>query len=217
VIQSARFWTIAALLCLTLFALYRRGNVDHVPPSRPLDDLPLTLDHLYGTSIPIDPGVLQVMGKGFFLNRLYAAPAGANLTPIALFIGYFPTQRTGQSIHSPQHCLPGSGWSFVSAGTTTVPGANGSAPETVGDYLITDGTNRDEVLYWYQSQGHAIASDYTAKLYMLADSIRYERTDAALVRIITPVLLGESREAARERAVGFAAQLRNLLPDYVPN
>ena len=37
--------------------------------------------------------------------------------PVSLFIGYFPTQRTGQSIHSPQNCLPGAGWTFASSKT----------------------------------------------------------------------------------------------------
>ena len=52
---------------------------------------------------------------------------------------------------------------------------------------------------------------------MLLDSIRYSRSDAALVRVVTTVENGESRESAHRRAVHFAQGLIPLLPAYVPN
>ena len=62
--------------------------------------------------------------------------------------------------------------------------------------------------------GQSIANDYKAKLYTLANSIRYGRTDAALVRIITPVFPSEDRASARERALQFARQIVPLLPGH---
>jgi EpsI family protein len=88
---------------------------------------------------------------------------------------------------------------------------------SVGDYLITNGNITEEALYWYQLHGRSIASDYKAKFYTLADSIRYGRSDEALVRIITPVSPGEDRAVARSRAINFAQQITTLLPGYVPN
>jgi EpsI family protein len=158
-----------------------------------------------------------VLGAGSFLNRTYSpASANSNAGVVGLFIGYFPTQRTGQSIHSPQHCLPGSGWTFESSGVTDVTDTQGKTSQ-VGDYIIVNGASRAEVLYWYQSHGRAIASDYKAKLYMLSDSIRYNRSDAALVRIVVPERPGDSRETAHERALAFAQRLIPLLPAYIPN
>jgi EpsI family protein len=78
----------------------------------------------------------------------------------------------------------------------------------VGEYLITNGNTTEEVLYWYQMHGRTIASDYKAKFYTLADSIRYGRTDAALVRIITPVAPGEDKVKAHNRAVDLPSRLR---------
>jgi EpsI family protein len=138
-----------------------------------------------------------------------------------LFIGYFATQRTGQSIHSPQNCLPGAGWTFQESGVAELigpAGKDGAGKKVrVGEYLIVNGGSTQEVLYWYQMHGRSIAGDYAAKLYTLADSIRYGRTDAALVRIITPVVAGEQRAEAHARAVAFAEQILPLLPEYVPN
>ncbi len=217
---SLRFWAVSLLLCATAILLQVRGDVDRVPPSRPLSEMPLQIDGRYATEVPLDSEVLQVLGKGVFLDRLYNAPRESSVpgavAPVSLFIGYFPTQRTGQSIHSPQNCLPGAGWTFESSGLTDLTDPAG-LKYTVGEYLVSDGRTSQEVLYWYRVHGRSVANDYKAKLYTLVDSVRYARTDAALVRIITPVLPGEDKLEAHNRAVAFANEVVPLLPAYIPN
>jgi hypothetical protein len=60
-----------------------------------------------------------------------------------------------------------------------------------------------------------IASEYAAKLYLVADALRYNRTDTALVRIAVPAP-PEQAAAATRLALDFARQaygpLRQLLP-----
>jgi EpsI family protein len=185
-----------------------------------LSDLPTTIGSLNSVEVPMDAAVLQVLGNGIFLNRVYM-PAGQaeqknGAAQVGLFIGYFPTQRTGQSIHSPQNCLPGAGWVFDKSGLTTVRTGTGKEVQ-VGEYVISNGAVKAEVLYWYQSHGRAVANDYAAKLYTLADSIRYGRTDAALVRIVTPITATETGDEAHRRAVDFAEQIEPLLPAFIPN
>jgi len=224
--RSARYWLVIWMMSVTALVLHERGDVDSVPPSRPLREFPMIIGTRSATDITMDSETLQTLGKGDFLNRLYQplppAPGGAlpastdARAAIGLFVGYFPTQRTGQSIHSPQNCLPGAGWTFLSSWVTDLTNATGQKYQ-VKEYLITDGTSTQEVLYWYQMHGRVIAGDYAAKLYTVADSIRYGRTDAALVRIITPVEPGEDRLESRARAVSFAEQIAPLLPAYVPN
>lgn len=227
--RSARFWVVVVLLAGAGLLLHARGNTDRVPPSAPLSSLPKTIGTWSAQDLPIDPAVLEILGRGFFLNRVYypeaeAAPATQGRTaqgagskaPISLFIAYFPTQRTGQSIHSPQNCLPGAGWSFESSGVTEMTDAAGKRYQ-VGEYVISDGRVRQEVLYWYRSHGRSIANDYKAKLYTLADSIRYQRTDAALIRVVTPLVSGDDQRQAHLRAVRFAEQMAPLLPAYIPD
>lgn len=220
--RTPQYWVVLVLLALTGIVMYRRGDTDKVPASTPLNHLPQSIGGLEGQDVPIAQEALAVLGKGFFLNRLYipASTTNAQVTEskpvVGLFIGYFPTQRTGQAIHSPQHCLPGAGWVFDSSGVTEITGPDG-ATERVGDYIISNGPQKAEVLYWYQSHGRVIANDYKAKLYTLVDSIRLSRTDAALVRIVVPVNDGEPLGAAHGRAVAFARNLIPLLPAFVPN
>jgi EpsI family protein len=220
--RSPRLWVIVLLMSFTALVLHLRGDVDHVPRSRPLRELPTTIGTRTSVDIPLDDETLAVLGKGDFLNRLYLPPRDkASAIPsenaeVGLYIGYFPTQRTGQSIHSPQNCLPGAGWTFQTSGVTAFTDSTGKQYK-VGEYLITNGSATEETLYWYQLHGESIASDYKAKLYTIADSIRYGRTDEALVRIMTPVVTGEDRAVARDRALNFARQIAPLLPAYVPN
>jgi EpsI family protein len=220
--RSLRLWLVVLLMSFTALVLYVRGDQDRVPPSLPLSGLPTTIGPRSAVDVEIPDEELQVLGKGDFLNRDYLPdPRARGAAPgdradIGLFIAYFPTQRSGQSIHSPQHCLPGAGWVFESANVAELTDPAGKKYR-VGDYLITNGATTDEALYWYQLHGRSIPGDYKAKLYTLADSIRYGRTDEALVRIITPVVAGESRTDARNRALGFALQIAPLLPAYVPN
>ncbi len=213
--KNPQLWTVVALLLATFGLVQLRGDTDRVPPSKPLAELPVALAGLSGQDIPIAQETLDILGKGIFLNRVYSSQSGANSLPVGLFIGYFPTQRSGQSIHSPQNCLPGSGWNFDSSGTADV--RQGDDTYRVGEYLISNGAARQEVLYWYRSHGKNIANDYVAKFQMLKDSVLYSRTDAALVRVITPIGQGESTAVAHDRAVRFTQQLLPLLPAYIPN
>lgn len=222
--KMLRLWTVLGLMILTAALVQARGDVDFEPSSQPLSQLPLAIGPWQGTEVPLDQEVLDVLGKGSFLNRIYrGAPntlpdtglAGATPGELQLFIGYFPTQRTGQAIHSPQNCLPGAGWVFESSGLANLHGPAGQTLQ-VGEYIISNGIDKDEVLYWYRSHGRTMASDYVAKLYTLLDSIRYNRTDAALVRIVVPVSR-DGREAAHDRAITFAEQLSPLLPAYIPD
>lgn len=227
----SRFSLVVAMMAGTASILFLRSATDQVPESVPLELLPHQIEDRHAVDIPIAPATLELLGHGHFLNRVYAdrpetgAPVASVPTvgkaaqaaiPVSLFIGYFPTQRTGQAIHSPQNCLPGAGWTFESSRTVMLPAANGKQYQA-GEYVITDGNQKQEVLYWYRAHGRSIASDYRAKLYMLVDALRYNRTDGALIRVITPMVPGEPAKAAHLRAADFAGQVAAMLPAYIPD
>ncbi|HWB33586.1 MAG TPA: EpsI family protein [Acidobacteriaceae bacterium] len=220
--RSVRLWVVVVLMSFTALVLYVRGDVDHAPASLPLSEMPMAIDARTAIDVPLDQETLDILGKGIYLNRLYLpnrnAPAASlsDRMEIGLYIAYLPSQRTGQSIHSPQNCLPGAGWTIESSQVTHFDGTDGKTYQA-NDNLIVNGSSTQEVLYWYQLHGRSIASDYRAKIDTLADSIRYGRTDEALVRIITPVPAGEDRSEARDRAIKFAQQVVAMLPAYVPN
>ena len=133
--------------------------------------------------IPLTDDTLEVLGKGDFLNRIYTAEptnGRATVPPVSLFIGYFPTQRTGQTMHSPLNCLPGAGWTFDSKQYVDIQDINGKTYH-VGEYVITNGDIKQFVIYWYQAHGRSIPNEFAAKGHMVLDAIRTNRTDGALV------------------------------------
>lgn len=221
--KSSRFWTVVLLMAVTLAMLMHRGDADNVPASEPLSQMPNVIDGRVAQDLPLDEDVLAVLGKGDFLNRVYSTPTTGTVSmkeggayPVGLFIGYFATQRTGQSIHSPQHCLPGAGWTFESSRYNSLDDIGGKH-FNVGEYVINNGESRQFVIYWYQAHGRSIANEYKAKAYMLADAIRFNRTDGALVRVITPISGSEQVADARDRAIRFTAHMTPYLSQFIPN
>ncbi|MGA2831643.1 MAG: exosortase C-terminal domain/associated protein EpsI [Terracidiphilus sp.] len=212
--KNLRFWTAVLLLAGTAFLLHTRSSTDRNPFSEPLAQLPSNIDGWTGSDQEIDQDTLDVLGAGDFLSRIYSHDA--QTAPIGLFIGYFPTQRTGQSIHSPKHCLPGAGWVFESSDYVDLVDVNGK-PHRLGEYIISNGAARQFVIYWYQAHGRSIANEYTAKFYLIADAMRLNRTDGALVRVITPIVPNEEVSAARKRAEEFTMRLAPLLPRFIPD
>jgi EpsI family protein len=213
-VKSSRFWTVVALLTGTLLLLAFRGNSDLIPVSEPLWQVPGTIAGWTGSDQPIDKDTLDVLGAGDFLSRVYVHEGQS--PPIGLFIGYFPTQRTGVTIHSPKNCLPGAGWFFESSQYVDLSDADGKV-HRVGEYIISNGAARQFVLYWYQAHGRSVANEYLAKIYLVTDAIRLDRTDGALVRVTTPIEAGEDASAARSRGEAFTAQLDPILPRFIPN
>jgi EpsI family protein len=205
---------VVLLLAGTVVLLHSRPNIDRNPPSEPLSQFPNLVAGWVGSDQEIDQETRDVLGTGDFLARLYTQ--GPKMAPVSLFIGYFPSQRTGQTIHSPKHCLPGAGWVFESSDAVDLIDANGKR-HRVGEYVIANGESKQFVIYWYQAHGRSVASEYAAKIYMVADAMRLNRTDGALVRVITPIAPGEDLTAARKRAEAFTGQLAPLVPRFVPD
>jgi EpsI family protein len=217
--KSPRFWIIIVLLTSTIFVLQSRGDVDQVPFSEPLRMMPKNFGSWTAQDIPLTDDTLEVLGKGDFLNRIYALPPDPGspaVPPVSLFIGYFASQRTGQTMHSPQNCLPGAGWAFNSQRYTEIQDINGKTYK-VGEYVISNGDVKQFVIYWYQAHGRSVPNEFVAKGYMVADAIRLNRTDGALVRVITQIMPSESEESAEARAVHFTQQMAPNLTRFIPN
>ena len=69
----------------------------------------------------------------------------------------------------------------------------------------------------FEQRGRRIANEYWMKWYLLVDSIMMNRTDGALVRIITPIYPSEDVAAADQRLQDFLAVALPPLPEYIPN
>jgi len=164
---------------------------------------------------PLEPEVLKVLGADDYLSRVYYRPDNA---AVGLFIGFYASQRQGDTIHSPLNCLPGAGWEPISQGRLVIPAVAGSDRDIeVNRYVIQKGLDRQMVLYWYQSHGRVVASEYTSRLMLIGDAMRLNRTDGSMVRVIAPIPHEADGSAAEKLAVTFVHQLFPLLGAYIPS
>jgi EpsI family protein len=207
----ARLWTAAFVVALGILAMHQVSHGEAVVPRLPLADLPLALGAWSGEPIPLPERIVDAVGLDDYINRVYRNPGAGAVT---LFISYYRTQGTGETIHSPKNCLPGAGWLPLASRRLSIAVA-GYAPIAVSEYLVARDTDRVLVLYWYQERGRVIASEYSAKFWLTADAITRDRTDGALVRVTTPV--AGDRPAAERRAVAFMRTIFPHLSRYIPN
>jgi EpsI family protein len=211
---SLRFGTAALLMLATALVLQAHSRSEFFPPRASLSSLPSQIDGWTGTDSALDQQTLDILGPGEFLIRDYEN-ASQPQPWINLYIAYFPTQKMGDTIHSPNHCLPGAGWVPTSREMVQITRPDGTS-FPVNRYVVSKSGERQLVLYWFQAHGRAVASEYWAKYYLVSDSVRMNRSDGGLVRLMTPMLGGESADAAEARIMKLGSQLLPLLDSYIP-
>ena len=174
------------------------------------------LEAVYLDTLKLDDYVLAD-----FVQRGSVGPDGrvsASPAPVNLYVAYYASQRAGQAAHSPRSCLPGGGWRIVEFAQQEVAGVpRNGAPLRVNRAIVQQGASRQLVYYWFQERGRNITSEYLVKWYLLEDALVRNRTDGALVRLITPLLVGEPPAAADARLARFTGSTLPTLEKYLPN
>jgi EpsI family protein len=213
-LKSTPARVLTALLVLQIAGSVAVSRRETVPLARPLSELPSQLGAWFLVQEgQVDPETMDVLKADDVLSRVYADPAQGR--GASLFVAYFKSQRTGQTVHSPKNCLPGAGWTPSESDLVTIPIPGRAEPIAVNRYVVAKGDEKSVVLYWYQSRDRVIASEYSAKFYLVADAIRYNHTDTALVRIIVPVSGNDTATAtniAEEFVQASFVALRRHMP-----
>jgi EpsI family protein len=181
-----------------------------MPLRQPLRSVPLQTENGRVSELRLEPRIAAVAGVDDYLYRVYQWP---DAPALVLYVGYYASQRTGETIHSPKNCLPGGGWQPVSAKHVALHRPDGQTA-LINEYIIEKQGKREIVLYWYQSHDRMIASEYWAKLYMVWDAIRLNRTDGALVRITADIAGDET--LAGQHALQFAERILPELNQIIP-
>jgi EpsI family protein len=160
----------------------------------------------------LDPASLRALKAHEYLMRRDEDRDGHS---VWLFVGYWATRQHGAQPHSPRNCLPGSGWEPLDASTIRVrlPSAHPAAM-TVNRYLIQKDREQQLVLYWYQSQGVAIADELQARIRTVRSSIWDRRTDSALIRVSSPIR-GDLQDVSG-RLIEYVQTMYPTLREYLP-
>lgn len=213
--DSARFTLLLALLLVGGIVINTWEWIGEAKvPRRALKEMPSQVGswRQVGADQRFDQQTEDVLRADDYLSRTYALADGRTAS---FYVGYYATQRTGATYHSPLNCLPGSGWEMNEAESVTIKPANGEAPFEANRYIVQNGDNKQLLIYWYQGRGRKVASEYWGKIYTVLDSVRRRRSDGSMVRVMMPV--GRSEEATLEAAADLAAQIAPALPEFVPD
>jgi EpsI family protein len=160
-----------------------------------------------------DDATKAQLGADRLMNSMYMQQPNGELAN--LFVAWFQSQRAGTSQpHSPQVCLPASGWVPESSGLLDIPTSAGEI--TVNRYVIARGNERAVVLYWYQTPRRVVAGEWAAKFWLMSDAVRDKRTDTALVRVTTWANNNGDVSVATKVAINYSQRVYPLLRETFP-
>jgi EpsI family protein len=212
---TLRLLIVAAVLLTTAAYLSAARRPEPPLAREPLANLPLVIGDWKGqTAEPLEADIVRALGVDDHITRVYHVDGQP---PVGLYVGFYASQRQGDTIHSPMNCLPGAGWQPVATSRVSIPVQEPGGPVEVNQVVIQKGDERQLVLYWYHGRGRVVASEYVSLAYRVWDAATRSRTDGALVRVISPIARSEhGPDAAERRALSFAAGLYDELPRFLP-
>lgn len=201
-------------MLLTMVVLQYVSQGEDIHPNKPFSTFPLKIGEWTGKQEQFEKEIYDVLGVDESFLSTYQTSDGRQ---VQLYVGFYQSQREGDLIHSPKNCMPGAGWSIIhtSIEELIIPNTNLNKIKII-KLILSKGNQRQIVLYWFQSRGRFIASEYMQKIYMVIDSITRNRTDGSFVRLIAPVAGGDERKTIKDMK-DFARLLLPVLQEYIPS
>ena len=188
--KKKEYWLV---LCFISFAAFYshiiRNQRTQTPRIVNFTKIPNEIGDWVGEEFFFDQNVLDELKADKSTLRRYVNSSGDE---IWLFIGYWSNQKYGAQPHSPLHCLPGSGWNIVSKELISLDiQTNGNASNhhnEVNFATIKNGKKEEAMLFWYQTRSGNLSREFAVKLDLAKNSLLRNPTDAAFIRLTTPIL-----------------------------
>jgi len=185
---------------------------EKIPINKSLNGFPMAIGEWSGKQMTMEVNILESLHLSDYIMAAYHNPNGRM---IDFYVAYYESQRKGEAMHSPETCLPGGGWIFEKSSIKTIAKENGKQLR-LNRVFATNNGSRQLVYFWFPQRGRILTSLYQVKFYTFWDALTRQRTDGALVRLITEVYSGETVEAAEKRMVDFISEFNPVLNEYLP-
>ena len=199
-------------MVLTAFLTGFASQSEKILPNKSFDEFPLEIGQWKGQKSELDQDVYKILGVEDYILANYRK---SKTESVNLYVGFYQSQKEGDIIHSPKNCMPGAGWNIKKTSIETVQ-LNSHGPEVkIIKLLLQKGASQQVVLYWFQSRGRIIASEYMQKIWLVVDSVIKQRTDGSFVRLISPVIKDE-QETTRILKT-FLQQVYPVLSEHIPS
>jgi exosortase D (VPLPA-CTERM-specific) len=213
--SPAYLCSVALLIPMAVSSTLMVERAEVPPPRAMFVDFPMQLDGWHGTSLTLEKQYIDTLRFDDYVLADYRFGDGQ---PVNLYSAYYRSQKKGQSVHSPQSCLPGGGWEISSFKRMNLPASSGMVrPLHVNRALIQKDSQKQIVLYWFKQRDRILNNEYLVKLYLFWDALSRGRTDGALVRIASLVGPGETEAIVDQRLLRFVSTIELELNRYVPD
>jgi exosortase D (VPLPA-CTERM-specific) len=208
------FW--GALLALAAVALVSAAlppRVESPLQRKDFSQFPMTLDGWQGKPGRMDAIYVDALK---FSDYIVANFTTHEQWPVNFYVAFCLQRRASRRTRRLLHT--GRRMGSASLEQRTVEGASvAGQPLRVNRALIQYGDNRQLVYYWFQQRGRVVTNEYLVKWYLFWDALTRNRTDGALVRLMTRVDLRDDLDDADRRMSSFAATIAGRLKGYVPD
>ncbi|MDD1614113.1 MAG: EpsI family protein, partial [Methylococcaceae bacterium] len=194
---------------------YIQDREDIIPARKAFLNFPLQLEKWQGRNDYLGQNYLKELKLTDYAIINYVQPESGST--INFYSAYYQAQRRGVAVHSPKGCMPGDGWQITQFGQRNFPDitVDGNVLE-LNRAVIQKGESKQLVYYWFQQRGRTITNEYLVKWYLFYDALTMNRTDGALIRLVTSVGQTEDIEVADQRLQSFMKELVPKLPTYIP-
>lgn len=209
-----RTFIAVAIMALTMACLKYLSHAEDIKSNKPFSTFPKVIGEWTGKEDRFDEKVYEVLGVDDSFLGHYRTPDGRY---VQLYVGFYQSQKEGELIHSPKNCMPGAGWKIFRTSIEELPSTDVNPKKMKMIRLdLRKGDQRQIMLYWFQSRGRIITSEYMEKIYLVLDSIIRHRTDGSFVRLMAPVMDGNEQKTTGELK-DFTELLIPILNEYIPS
>ena len=208
-----QFLVVVVLLVGTLAISQGVEFREKIPPAKSFASFPLQVGEWRGKRVVMEEDIIKELDLSDYLIVDYVNGSHA----VNFYTAYYESQRKGESIHSPETCLPADGWRFKIAGSATLPLRNrDGTPMRVNKAFIEKGSFKQLSYFWFPQRDRVLTNAWELKLFDFWDALTRQRTDGALVRLITPVYPNETIDDADKRLVVFTKEILSILNEFLP-
>jgi len=214
-VRNVHYAMIIVLACYCVSTVYIDKREDITLARKDFISFPNAVGNWHGRKETLKQNILDSLKTDDYIISDYVNDKGEIIN---FYIAYYASQQAGSAAHSPRACIPGGGWKINDLKTVEIPQITISGQPLSANRLLTKkGDYGQLVYYWFQQRGRLITNEYLVKWFLFWDALTRNRTDGALVRLTTPVSVGDDLDAADKRLIGFIKQVEPMLTDYIPD
>ncbi|MCP4671248.1 MAG: EpsI family protein [Desulfobacula sp.] len=204
--------TIIIIMLVTAAVTGFASHSERIKPNKSFSEFPLEIGQWQGKKGELDQEVYNILGVEDYILANFRKFSGEGVN---LYVGFYQSQQEGDIIHSPKNCMPGSGWKITDTSIETINMADTEKSINVIKLLLQKDSEKQVVLYWFQSRGRIISSEYMQKIWLVVDSVTKQRTDGSFVRLISPITIDE--ETTIKVLKEFANKIYPFLNEHIPS